>query len=276
MNPSIKPRIIEALAQPWSVNRTLELAGGGEGPLWPNSRAIITTVEVSYEAARRWLPAALEPTEVPMATVFVVEYPECTFMPPYREASVVLHARHRRKNVFFCAWIVVDDDTPMMMGREQIGLPKKLAQIDFELGEDGLGVGVVRRRGIEILRLEAKAATPSQELDYLFPDNTIGVRGFLSVLPGAMWSICLPQEIVRGWKAQTALTIGSSPFDPLEELGVRQSEWPGQVLISHLGVPRERRRFNPIHSLTRFLPTLRPVGFVSHRWMLENLYFRTL
>ncbi|GIU85419.1 MAG: hypothetical protein KatS3mg008_2194 [Acidimicrobiales bacterium] len=49
--------------------------------------------------------------------------------------------------------MVVDDDTALILGREVLGFPKKMAEIELD-SESRPMVGTVRRKGGEVLRIE--------------------------------------------------------------------------------------------------------------------------
>ncbi|MDH5493540.1 MAG: acetoacetate decarboxylase family protein, partial [Myxococcales bacterium] len=271
MDPKqVETRVIDGLAKPWSVRRSLDLYLDLDRPAWREARSISIRVPVDPGVARRWLPPALTPADPACATFFVAEYPEVCFGVPYRESGVLLHARHHGEDVLHCAWMVVDDDTALILGRELLGFPKKLAEIDFELGEDGSARAAIRRRGIEVLRMEARAPTPSRG-EPLLPLPVVNAKGSPSIVPGSLWRMDPKQHIHSAWAAEVTLQIGSSPFDPLDELDA-EAEGPGQTLISDIAVPVGRSR-GGWRGLRRFFGSVRPVGLVSHRWLIERFPF---
>ena len=125
-----------------------------EAYIWRNARVLLVEVPVARETAAAWLPAPLEPAESPSASIFIADYPETAVGLVYREAGILLHARDGAGPARHCSWMVVDDDAALILGREMLGYPKKMAEIS--LVESGSGVvGSVRRKGTEIMRIEA-------------------------------------------------------------------------------------------------------------------------
>ena len=57
----------------------------------------------------------------------------------------------------------LDDDTAMSLGRELLGFPKKMAEIDVEVGEDSARA-IVRRRGVDLLAIRANLGEPIAEM----------------------------------------------------------------------------------------------------------------
>lgn len=63
---------------------------------------------------------------------------------------------HKGETGAYCLTMPVDDDVAMIGGREQFGIPKKIAEITLDRDSDTV-VGRVARKGSEILTLEDEA-----------------------------------------------------------------------------------------------------------------------
>lgn len=123
--------------------------------LWENARFVMTDVPLDKQEAQKILPLGMNLTAPPMATVFVVNYQNTAFTVPYKEAAFLIHVRTPLGKGLHCCWMVVDDDTALILGRELLGYPKKMADIRFE--EKGGDVKAsVTRRGTRVLAMEAK------------------------------------------------------------------------------------------------------------------------
>ncbi len=123
--------------------------------LWENARFVMTDVPLDKQEAQKILPLGMKLTESPTATVFVVNYQNTAFTVPYKEAAFLIHVRTPLGKGLHCCWMVVDDDTALILGRELLGYPKKMADIRFE--EKGGDVKAsVTRRGTRVLAMEAK------------------------------------------------------------------------------------------------------------------------
>lgn len=182
--------------------------------IWKNARVLALDVDVARQAAADLLPEALRLADPARATIFVADYPETSFGSAYREAAILLHSEDEAGAALHCPWMVVDDDTALILGREMLGFPKKMAEIELDESEHNV-VGSVVRRGAEIVRVEAALGEVAREPATLFDQrivNAIGtpVTGMqLIELPAVSEKI----HTLRGGAAKVSLT--SSDRDPL-------------------------------------------------------------
>lgn len=188
------------------------------GPfIWTNATVLEVEVRVARDAAQALLPAALRLADPPTATLFVADYPETQFGSVYREAAVLLHAADATGPALHCPWMVVDDDTALILGREVLGFPKKMAEIRLDPREGGV-VGTVRRRGVEVMRLEATLHEAEAAPLPLFGRRMINVIG---TLPSGLKLIELSpgaEVIHAARRADARVTLTSSDRDPLGAL----------------------------------------------------------
>ncbi len=117
-----------------------------------NATFLSVTVPVDRERANTLLPAGVKMAEESTALVFIADYPWTNFNSTYREAALFLNVRHGPFRAAHCPWIVVDDDVALIGGRETLGFPKKIAEIDWAV-TDGVVTASVRRRGVELLAM---------------------------------------------------------------------------------------------------------------------------
>lgn len=185
--------------------------------LWTNAGVLAAEVRISPAAASAWLPERLRLPEPATATLFVADYPETRFGSVYREAAVLLHAADENGPVMHCPWMVVDDDTALILGRELLGFPKKLAEIRLERRNGGI-LGTVTRRGVEVLRIEARLGGKETTPAPLFARRMVNVIG---TLPTGMKLIELSpteERIHFSRIAEAKVTLASSERDPLGDL----------------------------------------------------------
>lgn len=202
---------------------TAETRSPTSGPTWKNARILAAEVPVSGAAAAALLPGALRVVDPPTATLFIADYPETTFGSVYREAAVLLHAADAKGPALHCPWMVVDDDTALILGREVLGFPKKMAEIALDVRGDSV-TGSVRRKGAEVMRIEAQLGEDEREPAPLFGRRMVNAIGTL--LTG-MKLIDLPPASETFHSSRRALdakvTLGSSERDPLGELAAAPS-----------------------------------------------------
>lgn len=203
------------------------------GYMWTNARVLAVEIAVSPQTASALLPAALPAGEPAKATLFVADYPETSFGIAYREAGILLHVSDARGAAAHCPWMVVDDDAALILGREMLGFPKKLAEIALEeRGERA--VGTVRRRGTEIVRVEATLGALESDPAPLFGRRIVNAIGtpvtgmkLVDLAPAA-------ERIQSSRAAEVKVTLASGDRDPLGELQPVPSG-PARLLVLDFG-----------------------------------------
>jgi acetoacetate decarboxylase len=237
-------------------------------PHFSGAEMLFATYRTDPGVVRKILPNPLDPPRDPLATVFVARYPETNFGCIYNEGALFLHAEHKGEHGLYCLSMPVDDDTALIAGREQLGFPKKMAEIALHRSEDEV-VGTVTRKGTEILRIEAdlsERAVPSSELERLgqpskdwndapctrvvshlfkfFPSPD--AAGF-DYLPRLIRQVTLlrPREGTR--LGTGSVTVTSSSTDPLGEVPVREVVGTFHGVFDNTMLPGRvvRRTWNP-------------------------------
>ena len=252
---------------PWSVGRSFDYMNGmGHGlpAMWTEGRFLAFHAEVDPAVARRWLPPGLRPSDPARALVFAADYVKTGLGLDYREVGLLLHATLRRKPVLHVAWMVVDDDTALILGRELLGFPKKMAEIEVEVGE-GAAKASVRRRNVDLLTLHAELGDPLSEAK-VFPDPIVNVRGIPSPAPDLLLRMHAGERLHSARAAEFELKLKHSAFDPLAELGFAGSQKGLQAVVdlapNKNGRPERPRRW----------PW---AGFVRPTWLLRAYPFRS-
>jgi acetoacetate decarboxylase len=213
-----------------SVLSTLSLfrrfATPPSGALYRDATWLTARVALDVDRARAWLPAGVTLTTPATATVFVSHFPWTSFGSEYREAGVLFHVRRRLRRAVFCPWMVVDEDVALIAGRELLGYPKKLAE-RIELTIDGDEAhAICERRGTRLVEMHAKLGA---EMDVDRAPPMLGQR-VVNVRARRLVTFVPRERMVSARPATIELTIGSSPRDPLTDLGIAT----GRVLDAHL------------------------------------------
>jgi acetoacetate decarboxylase len=143
---------------------------------WRNATVLCADLAIDHRAAEALLPPGLDPVPEARATVFVAHYPFTTFGTVYSEAAVLIYGTDDLGTYLHCPWMVVDDDSALVLGRELLGFPKLLA--DITLDADGTTLAAhVNRKGHDHVRLEGTAPLeepdPPRVFDYRWR-NVIG------------------------------------------------------------------------------------------------------
>lgn len=192
-----------------------ELGLFSEHELWENARMVFAEVPVDEDQVRGWVPAPLMLETPARATVFIADYPETTFGCVYREAALLLHVRlFGVIPAVYCPWMVVDDDRAMILGREMLGYPKKMARFRFE-EKNGKFLGTVKRKGAEVLRMQG---TIGEKIDNPPPgigQRAINSRHLLGLGAGHLLAFRPRETVHEANNVDLRVTLSSSPDDPV-------------------------------------------------------------
>ncbi|MDY6905756.1 MAG: acetoacetate decarboxylase family protein [Thermodesulfobacteriota bacterium] len=199
--------------------------------LWEDANFVLADIPVRPDAARKILPWYLRPVEPCRATFFFAQYPRTAFTRSYNEAALLLHVRHLLygKGVH-CPWMIVDDDTALIYGRELLGYPKKLADMPF--ADDGKTISAsLTRRDTTVVNIEAERLEKES-----CPGPVMGVKTFNFSGPGQygivnpVWMF-RPREVIHdSYKARVNLDIQQSHYDPIARLiGDYQTPLEGRI-----------------------------------------------
>ncbi|WIX98174.1 acetoacetate decarboxylase family protein [Amycolatopsis mongoliensis] len=217
-----------------------------------NAKFLSVTVPVDRDRCDRLLPAGVRMAEDSTALLFVADYPWTNFNSVYREAAIFLNVKHGPFRAAHCPWIVVDDDTAMIGGRETLGFPKKIAEIDWEEAGDSVHA-TVRRRGVELLRLHGTKGGPRSSLPPIFNQPFRNVLGTLGLSVPRLVTFKTTDEPRELRAAEVELAVGGSFTDPLD------------TIVS--GPPLEGH-FRRVDMRVGRLPL--PVGLVSPTYLLRT------
>ena len=226
--------------------------------VFEGARLLLIDVAVSWEAAARLLPPPLSLSRPAVATFFLADYPRTAFGSVYQEAGLMLRGRDDDGEFVHCPWIVVDDSTGMILGRELYGFPKKMAEVDFEV-TDRAATGVVHRRGTELLRIEARLGGIDPDPAPLFSQRCINAVGSL-VTGMRLIEATSSERIYEQRSALGKVLVGSNPLDDLAALepdGVGE----GRLVTLDYGTFDSHPRF---------------IGEIDSGWVASNYFPRTI
>jgi len=190
----------------------------GKEDLWDNARFIFADVPVEPKVASKRLPWGLRLADPPRATLFIVDYTKNSFTVPYHESAILLHVRHLLGAGLHCPWMVVDDDTALIFGRELLGYPKKMGEFVFEEDDDMVRASMTRR-GTTVLSMEGVKG--EREVP---PRPAFDVKTFNAGGPGSLFVInpvwmFRPREVIHeSRQMEVKINIEASEFDPIAEM----------------------------------------------------------
>jgi acetoacetate decarboxylase len=239
-----------------------------------NVRVMLFTVDVSADALRAWLPPGLKPGPRPRVHFWIGDYDPHASGVAYHEAAIMVEAERRGRIVATCPWAVVDDEAPLIWGRDMMGYPKKMGTIDIVRDRDGFEVEVLRR-GERLWHItgEVDSATDLDLNNFPLPTEVVNVWG-LPFTPALLIKYNNTHDLKYLHPISAKLEITGGKYDPLESLGVNS----GRPVAAHafqtdLVVPEPTRL---PYWLWGVVGIMRPIGFTSPTWLLRNYLFRSL
>ena len=245
------------ITTPWATFKRIRQAIKGGLKLWENARFIMADVPLNQRTAGRILPWGMKLADPPTATVFVANYTKTAFFVAYKEAAVLLHVNTPLGRGFHCCWMVVDDDTALIYGRDFLGYPKKMADIYFEEEENRVRAGL-DRRGIRVLAMEGRKTGTQNPPPPVFDRKTFNVGGpgqFSLVQP--IWMFRAVEDIRESYTAEVDLSLSESEYDPLSRLAAGNPRNGRMVVLDIL---------NSKYQV--------PVGLSGPRWFLKTFSMR--
>jgi acetoacetate decarboxylase len=119
-----------------------------------DTRALSVRFRTDPAIVERVLPPGLEPAGEPTARAEVVEVGRSNCVGGFAGGGLYVGARHGDLTGEYCLWMPMSTVTAIVWGRELLGEPKKLAEIDLERDGDRV-TGRVVRHGESVLELDA-------------------------------------------------------------------------------------------------------------------------
>lgn len=186
--------------------------------LWEDTTFILADVPLNPDATKKILPLLMWLDKPYKATMFIARYPRTAFTGAYNEAALLVHVRTPLGRGVYCPWMIVDDDTAMIYGRELLGYPKKMADIPFD--DDGKKITTsLTRRGIQVLSVAAERVKKEDNPGPVLQKTTFNIGGMwqaFSINPIWMFK---PIEIIHeSYSAKVTLDIKYSDYDPIKDL----------------------------------------------------------
>jgi acetoacetate decarboxylase len=94
---------------------------------------MIVTYETDAQLLRSQLPEPLKPVEDSLVHYEWIKMPDSSGFGSYTESGMVIPCRFKGEDVNFVAQMYLDDDPPIVAGREIWGFPKKYAHPKLEI-----------------------------------------------------------------------------------------------------------------------------------------------
>jgi acetoacetate decarboxylase len=129
-----------------------------------------------------------------------------------------MHVRTPLGKGVYCPWMIVNDDTALIYGRELLGYPKKMAEIPFE--DDGKEITAsLTRRGVEVISVSAERIKKEENPAPVLQMKTFNVGGmWQSFAYNPIWLFKPREAIHESYNAKATLDIRPSDYDPIKDL----------------------------------------------------------
>jgi acetoacetate decarboxylase len=186
--------------------------------LWEEAEFLLVDVPLNEGKAKKLLPMMMFLRKPCRGTIFFANYPKTAFTAPYLEAALLIHVWTPLGWGVHCPWMVVNDDTAMIYGREILGYPKKMAEMNYST--DGKKIKAdLSRRGVKILAVEAEKFSREERPEPVLGMKTFNIGGIFQIYSMNPVILFRPNEtILESYKASARLELRDSWFDPIKEI----------------------------------------------------------
>ena len=238
--------MLDGLKDLWRMARV-------DGWIFTNATFVAAEVEVDAAAAARWLPGGLRLASPATATLFVAHYPETSFGSVYNEAGLFLDVRRGGRAAVHCPWMVVDDDVALILGREALGYPKKMAALSLSLESDDIEA-TVERRGVRLLELRGKVGRREESPPPMLARRACNVWGTMGLSLQRLLSFTPREQILEAREVEMQIEVRESARDPLHELKIGRvlRAYRYRLNIGGAGVPLPVRAVSPLFMMQRW------------------------
>ena len=184
--------------------------------IYEDAQFVVVDLPLRPKAVRNILPRMLRLEDPPTGTLIVADYDKVAGIAPYREALLLIHVKTLFGAGVHCCWIVLDDDTAIIYGREFCGYPKKWADIEYAHDEDKVSAKV-SRRGVNVIEVEARRTieVPPRPVFELRHFNAGGIGQTPWLMP--IWCFKPLEIIKKTYEAELVLTLNPSHYDPIAD-----------------------------------------------------------
>lgn len=201
------------------LRRALTL-GAPRGTLYRNAHYFTATVEVDPVAMRPWLPPGIRLARPARCEVFTAYFPDCNYGSVYHEAGLFVHIKAGLRTGIHCPWMILDDDVALILGRELLGYPKKLGEIDWALEGDSIAA-TARRRDTPLLSMAGTLGNIISDAPPILGRPHRNVAGLIgAALPRVVAFTPGERPIEVRRVEDLTLTIGGSERDPIDQMGL--------------------------------------------------------
>ncbi|KZM68202.1 acetoacetate decarboxylase family protein [Nocardia terpenica] len=240
------------------LRRLLSL-GDPRGSLYRDAHYFTATVEIDPNRMRQWLPAGIRLTEPARADLFTAWFPDCNYGSVYHEAGLFVHIKTVQGTGIHCPWMILDDDVALILGRELLGYPKKLGEVDWTLTDTEIRAAATRR-GHKLLSMGGRLGEVITDPPPILARPHRNIAGLSGLFPSWVVGFAPREQVLEVRRIEDfTLEVHGSERDPLDQLGI------GRVVEARLHrvdlyggwlPPVPLRPLTPLFGLTHLRPRI--------------------
>jgi acetoacetate decarboxylase len=202
----------------WRLFKVMLAVTRSKVKLWEDTTFVLIDVPLNPVETKKILPMFMCLSKPYRATFFIVKYPKTAFTGAYNEAALLIHVCTPLGKGVFCPWMIVDDDTAMIYGRELLGYPKKMADIPFN--DDGKKINAsLTRRGVKVVSVQAERVKKEDNPSPALQIKTFTIGGmWQSFAINPIWLFKPREAIHESYTAKATMDIKDSDYDPIRGL----------------------------------------------------------
>ncbi|MFD4785108.1 acetoacetate decarboxylase family protein [Rhodococcus qingshengii] len=202
------------------LRRTLTL-GDPRRSLYRDAHYFSATVEIDPDIMKQWLPAGVRLAEPARADLFTACFPDNNFESPgYHEAGLFVHIKTVQGTGIHCPWMILDDDVALIIGRELLGYPKKLGEVEWTVTDTEIRAAATRR-GHKLLTMSGRVGDVITDPPPILARPHRNVVGVAGMLPPWLVAFTPRESVLEVRRIEDfALEVGGSERDPLDQMGI--------------------------------------------------------
>ncbi|KAJ6103203.1 hypothetical protein N7486_005630 [Penicillium sp. IBT 16267x] len=204
-----------------------------DGSNYTSESVLTVTYQTSVQCVRHLVPDMLELENEPQVSVMLMQHRMSSFG-PYNEYVHSVKVKYKGDTFDYFLSLILDNDSPILCGREQFGFPKKLGKVtlDLKTGSTVVHGYVERPVGQKVIEVDFQ---PEQK-----------VKGTVQTVKGTV------QTTIQGLNLRVIPSVVSGKKPSVKELvpvDIRMEAhevWQGSGSVCF----PEPSRFDPMHEIT--------------------------
>lgn len=239
-----------------AADRVRELIPLG-GTLYRGAQYLTAVVEVDPKRMQPFLPFGIRLAEPYRADLFTAYFPDNVFgSPGYHEAGLFVHIKTVQGTGIHCPWMILDDDVALIIGRELLGYPKKLGDVEWDLTDDTVR-NSASRRGDKLLTMTGTLGEAIADAPPILGRPHRNAMGLMGLALPRIVAFTPGERPIEVRRAHLDIEVLGSERDPLHLMGL------GRVVEARLHTvdlttpwlpPLPIRPLTPLFTATHFNP----------------------